>query len=82
MGRLFTLVAGILIGVVMKWQYDQQQTAPVPATSTQPAGRHATGSHAADVQVISITVEEATQPSAIQTPAYSIENPASPPNAK
>jgi F0F1-type ATP synthase assembly protein I len=39
MGRLITFVVGVLVGVVLKWHYDEQAT-PTPAA--QPAGRTAT----------------------------------------
>jgi hypothetical protein len=56
MGRLVTFVMGILVGVALKWQYDQQQT-PAPVAATQPTERTA-----AAVQVIPITVEESARP--------------------
>lgn len=83
MGRLITFAAGILLGVVLKWQYDQQQLAPTPATSPQPTGRNAAPSRSAgDVQDIAITVADHHRPAATPTPALSAENPATPPDAE
>lgn len=57
MGRLLTFALGVVIGVVLKWQYDEQQTPPDPAQNEQKVGAPA------DVQVISIQVEPPAAPS-------------------
>lgn len=80
MGRLVTFVVGILIGVVLKWQYDQQLSVADP--SSQPTERNTTpGQSAGAVQEIAITVEPSHRPSAAMPKlASSGENPATPPD--
>lgn len=74
MGRFLTFTLGILVGVVLKWQYDEQQMSLGQTKSDeQPAvGKRQTATPA-DVQVIAIQVE----PSAT-APAISVESAQSP----
>lgn len=81
MVRLLTFVAGILVGVALKWQYDQQQMTLASAPATQPAARNSSRSSAA-VQEIAITVEEGQRSTARQQPPPSPENPTNPPDAE
>ena len=55
MGRLITFVVGVLVGVVLKWHYDEQAT---PTPTAQPAGRTATTDQPAvgEIQEIAITL--------------------------
>lgn len=80
MGRLVTFVVGILVGVVLKWQYDQQPR--VAAPSSQPTERKtAPGQSAEAVQEIAITVEPSHRHSAAMLkPASPGENPATRPD--
>lgn len=76
MGRLITFVVGILVGVALKWQYDQQQSNQAPAAQT--TGRMATPSQSSgEIQEIAITVEESNR-AATTPPTQPTENRASP----
>ncbi|MCE7984930.1 MAG: hypothetical protein DYG89_27470 [Caldilinea sp. CFX5] len=79
MGRLITFVVGILVGVALKWQYDQQSSlAPAPQTTER--GTASPRPSATAVQEIAITVQETNQP-VTTPPAQPTENRASPPDA-
>lgn len=79
MGRLITFVVGILVGVALKWQYDQQSSlAPTPQTTER--GTPPPPSVATAVQEIAITVQESNRAEARPAPAQPSENRASPPD--
>lgn len=81
MGRLITFVIGVLVGVALKWQYDQPQ-APLPP-APQTTGPTATPTQrAAAVQEIAITVGESNPAAARPTPASSFENRATLPDVE
>lgn len=79
MGRLITFVVGVLVGVVLKWHYDEQATL-TPAA--QPAGRRATTDQPAvgELQEIAITVVERNPAAVTPPPASPSENRATPPD--
>jgi len=79
MGRLITFAVGVLIGVVLKWQYDQQQSTGTPPSQTTGWTATPSPSSAADIQEIAITVQESHR--VVTTPpAQPSENRASPPD--
>lgn len=70
MGRFLTFTLGILVGIVLKWQYDEQQMSVGQTKSDQqPSVDKRQAAAPADVQVIAIQVE----PSAT-APAISAES--------
>lgn len=57
MGRLLTFALGVVMGVVLKWQYDEQLAPSDPGQNDQTAGGKRQATAPTDVQVISIQVE-------------------------
>lgn len=79
MGRLITFVVGVLIGVALKWQYDQQSTS-APLSQTTEGTVTSNQPFATDIQEIAITVAERSPSAATQPLTPSSENQASPPD--
>lgn len=79
MGRLLTFVVGIIVGVVLKWQYDSQPPLHTATPAPQPPARNSNPGPkgAADVQEIEIIMTEShRQP--LPPAALLSENPANP----
>ncbi len=79
MGRLVTFVVGVLIGVALKWQYDQQLTS-APSSQTTEGTVTPNQPFVTDIQEIAITVAERSPSAATQPPPPSSENQATPPD--
>jgi hypothetical protein len=79
MGRLITFVVGVLVGVALKWQYDQQSTS-APLSQTTEGTVTPNQPFATDIQEIAITVAEPSPSASTQPPMTSSENQATPPD--